>query len=315
MVSPLKIIFAGTPEFATIILAALAQTQHVIVAVYTQPDRPAGRGLKLTPSSVKSWALQHQLPVFSPLSLKEPAVQAELAAWQADVMIVAAYGLIIPQAILDLPRLGCINVHPSLLPRWRGAAPIQRSLYAGDSLTGVTIMQMEAGLDTGPMLLKREYLIGPEENAQTLHNALAHLGGEALIETLQGIAKNKITPIAQDAQKATYAHKITKQEAHLNWQRPAKELVCWVRAFNPWPVAYAYWHKQPLRIWKACALAQHHEAVPGTLLAASHLGIDIATSEGVFRLLSMQQSGGKIMPVADFYNAHHAKLIPGEIWE
>lgn len=309
-----KIIFAGTPEFAAIILAALSHTPHQIVAVYTQPDRPAGRGLKLTPSPVKSWALQHHLPVLEPVSLKDQTVQTELAAWQADVMIVAAYGLLIPQTVLDLPRLGCINVHPSLLPRWRGAAPIQRSLFAGDTLTGVTIMQMDAGLDTGPMLLRREYAIRPTDNAGTLHDTLAHLGAEALIETLQLLAENKISPAPQDAAHATYAHKITKQEAHLDWTLSAAELLCRVRAFNPRPVAYTLWHHQPLRVWEACVIHQDHHAAPGTLLAASHQGIDIATGDKILRLLSLQQPGGKTMSAADFYNARQTELLAGEVW-
>ena len=210
--SSLKIIFAGTPPFAAVALEALLQSSHQIVAVYTQPDRPAGRGLKLTPSAVKTLALQHQLPLYQPKTLKDEQEQKVLADFHADVMVVAAYGLLLPEAVLAIPRLGCINIHPSLLPRWRGAAPIQRTIFAGDKESGVTIMQMDAGLDTGPILLQREYPLAPDDTSQTLHDKLAVVGAEALIETLDLLAQDKIKPIPQDNTLATYAQKISKEE-------------------------------------------------------------------------------------------------------
>ena len=310
--SPLKIIFAGTPAFAAVALQALIHSDHEIVAVYTQPDRPSGRGLKLTASAVKELALSNQLPVYQPASLKESAAQFALTQLHADVMVVAAYGLLLPSVVLSIPRLGCINIHPSLLPRWRGAAPIQRTIFAGDAKTGVTIMQMDIGLDTGPILLQRECEMALDETSQTLHNKLAVLGAETLLETLDLLARNKLQPQAQDNSLATYAAKMSKEEALIDWEQPAMELENEIRAFNPWPVAYTSWQGQNLRIWMAKALQDVHNKTVRTILHASQDGIDIATGSGVLRLLQVQLPGGKVMPIADFYNSHHEKLIVGQ---
>lgn len=313
MVTPsLKIIFAGTPEFAAVALEALVHSSHQVIAVYTQPDRPAGRGLKLTPSPVKAVSLNYQIPVHQPTSLKDEYEQALLRGFNADVMVVAAYGMLLPATILDIPRLGCINIHPSLLPRWRGAAPIQRAIFAGDTITGVTIMQMDPGLDTGPILSQCQYVIDPTETSQTLHDELAKLGAMVLIETLNLLATDSIKAQPQNNALATYANKISKEEALIDWMQPAVELEHEVRAFNPWPVAYTSWKGQNLRIWQAKAIAKDHEVEPRTLLHASRDGIDIATGKGVLRLLQVQLPGGKAMPIADFYNARQHELVVGE---
>jgi methionyl-tRNA formyltransferase len=309
----LKIIFAGTPAFAAVALQALLESSYQVLAVYTQPDRPAGRGLKLTSSPVKALAEQHHLPLHQPMSLKGPEEQANLAHYQADVMVVAAYGLMLPLAVLHGPRLGCINIHPSLLPRWRGAAPIQRTIFTGDTETGVTIMRMDEGLDTGPMLLTQHYTLAPDETSQSLHDRLAIVGADALLETLALLAEGKLEPKPQNNALATYAHKISKEEALIDWTRPAIELEREIRAFNPWPVAYTSWQGQNLRIWQAKAIAEDQGyALPRTILEASPQGIDIATGIGVLRLLQVQLPGGKVLSAADFYNARRHELVPGQ---
>lgn len=313
MTAPLKVIFAGTPAFAKAALEKLHQSTHQVVAVYTQPDRPAGRGLKLTPSPVKEFALAHQLPLYQPASLKDPNEQRILADINADVMVVAAYGLLLPQAVLDIPRYGCINIHPSLLPRWRGAAPIQRTIFHGDRMTGVTIMQMDAGLDTGPMLLQHQYALAEDETTATLHDKMAQMGADSLVETLDMLVRGELKPQVQDNALATYANKITKEEALIDWNKPAFETECMIRAFNPWPVAHTVWQGQSLRVWMARTFEENHGKAPGTILRVSSEGIDIAAGENALRLLQVQLPGGKAMAIADFYNAKRNEFVVGEV--
>ena len=302
MSQALKIIYAGTPEFAAVALQALLDSPHQVCAVYTQPDRPAGRGRKLTASPVKQLALQHGIEVLQPLSLKDVDAQQRLAAFEADVMIVAAYGLLLPKAVLDTPRLGCLNIHASLLPRWRGAAPIQRAIEAGDRETGVTIMQMDVGLDTGDMLHKLSTPIGPNDTAATLHDRLATLGAEALLHTLNGLQQGSIQPEPQDDGQACYARKLSKAEAELDWTLPAAQLARRVMAFNPWPVAQTHLDDQVLRIWQAEALGDG-SGQPGQVIAADKQGIVVACGDGALRLTQLQLPGGKPLNAQQFLNA------------
>ena len=297
---PLRVAFAGTPEFARTALDAIASSRHPLVGVWTQPDRPAGRGRKLTPSSVKARALELGLPVHQPESLKSGEAQQAVHEARPDVMVVAAYGLILPAAVLTTPRFGCINIHASLLPRWRGAAPIQRAILAGDRDTGVSIMQMDSGLDTGDVLLERATPIGADDTAGTLHDRLAALGAAAVVEVLDHLASMKRVP--QDDSAATYAAKLTKQEAHLDWRRPAAELARAVRAYNPWPMAYTLYAGEPLRLWRAVPLTQAANAEPGRVLAAGREGLDVATGDGVLRILELQPAGGRVQTAAAFAN-------------
>ena len=307
----LKIIFAGTPDFAAQHLRALLDADLTVAAVYTQPDRPAGRGNKLTPSPVKMVATEHQLPVMQPSSLRSPEAQAELAAFDADLMIVVAYGLLLPRAVLETPRLGCINVHGSLLPRWRGAAPIQRAIWAGDQETGITIMQMDEGLDTGPMLMKTTCAIEPTDTSASMYAKLAALGPTALLDTIQALAAGTLSPEPQDSAEANYAQKLSKEEARLDWQQSAVQLERSIRAFNPWPVSYFSVAEQTIKVWEASVLAEQHAAPPGTLLRAGKEGIDVATADGVLRLLTLQPAGKKPMQAHELLNSRRDWFLIG----
>jgi len=300
----LKIIFAGTPIFAASSLQALLNSEHEVLAVYTQPDRPAGRGRKLTASPVKTLALEHDLPVLQPESLRDEQTQQALADWQADVLVVVAYGLILPKPVLVAPRLGCINVHASLLPRWRGAAPIQRAILAGDEQTGVTIMQMDVGLDTGDMLHKVVCFIENTDTAETLHNKLATLGATALCDTLELLSNGTAVPEKQNDADANYAEKLQKAEAQIDWTQSAQVLARTVHAFNPWPVAFTRVNDKNLRIWLAQAMDAASDATPGTVLTESREGIDVATGDGVLRIHQLQLPGGKTLDARQFLNAH-----------
>ncbi|MEZ6975118.1 MULTISPECIES: methionyl-tRNA formyltransferase [Aeromonas] len=307
----LKLIFAGTPDFAARHLAALLSSDHEVVAVYTQPDKPAGRGQKLTASPVKELALAHDLPVYQPASLRKEEAQAELAALGADLMVVVAYGLILPKVVLDTPRLGCINVHGSLLPRWRGAAPIQRSIWAGDAETGVTIMQMDVGLDTGAMIHKVSCPIAADETSASLYDKLAELGPQALVDTINAMAAGNIAAEAQDDALANYAEKLSKEEARIDWSMEAVAIERCIRAFNPWPISWFEVADQTVKVWQAEVITQDHGQRAGTLLKADKQGIDVATGKGVLRLLTLQPPGKKAMSVTDLLNSRRDWFEPG----
>jgi len=308
-VTPLRIIFAGTPDFAARHLQVLLDSEHQVVAVYSQPDRPAGRGQQLQASPVKQLALAHQIPVFQPKSLKKSKAQTELAALNADLMVVVAYGLILPAVVLQTPKLGCINVHGSLLPRWRGAAPIQRALWAGDLDTGVTIMQMDEGLDTGAMLSKVSLPIEATDTSATLYDKLADIGPKALLQALTDLATLQQQAVTQDDNAANYAEKLSKEEALIDFQKPAAAIEREIRAFNPWPVSYLQLGHQQLKVWQARVEAVQTNAAAGTILSADKKGIAIATADGVLVLQQLQPPGKKAMAVADFLNGR-ADLFP-----
>ncbi|MFZ1766905.1 MAG: methionyl-tRNA formyltransferase [Candidatus Nitrotoga sp.] len=299
MNSSLKIIFAGTPSFAATALEALLAQQFSVAAVLTQPDRPAGRGMRLTASPVKQLALARSLPLLQPASLKSVDVQQELANYAADVMVVAAYGLILPSALLQLPRHGCLNIHASLLPRWRGAAPIQRAILAGDDKTGVTIMQMDAGLDTGDMLLKKSCLITACDTTQTLHDKLAGLGAEAIVETLCLLEQGQLKPVPQNAAEATYAAKLSKTEALIDWSKNATEIIRAVHAYNPFPIAHTILNGVPVKIWQA-SVREEVEGEAGTVLAIEKNGIIVACGQGALCLEVLQRQNAKALPAMQF---------------
>jgi methionyl-tRNA formyltransferase len=300
--SSLKLGFAGTPDFAVPALERLA-AGHRIAAVFTQPDRPSGRGRGLHMSPVKRRALELGLTVHQPATFKTAEALETLSAAQVDALIVVAYGLILPASALRLPRWGCFNIHASLLPRWRGAAPIQRALLAGDSVTGVTIMRMEAGLDTGPMLASSRVSIEARDTAKTLHDRLAPLGAQLMAETLQGLSSGRAREVAQPDDGVTYAAKIDKAEAQIQWQRSAEEISRQVRAFIPWPMAETRFNGEQLRIWGAEALespALQGTASPGSVLTAAPEGIDVVCGSGILRILNLQLAGRKPLPAAEF---------------
>lgn len=300
----LKVIYAGTPDFAVSALQALIDSEHEVVAVYTQPDRPAGRGRKLTPSPVKKVALENEIPVYQPLNFKADEDKQALIDLNADLMVVAAYGLILPKAILDAPRLGCINIHASILPRWRGAAPIQRSILAGDKETGITIMQMDIGLDTGDMLSKSVCEINDEMTASQLHDQLMAMGGQALMDVMPAIESQQLEPIKQDESLVTYAEKLQKAEAQIDWQQSAAEIARAVRAFNAWPVSQTTYNDQVMRIWQAKVSTETTDAEPGRIISVQKKSFLVATGDGVLDVTEIQMPGKKPMPVAAFLNAH-----------
>ena len=306
MTQPLRIVFAGTPDFAVPPLDALHAAGHRLVAAYTQPDRPAGRGQSLASSPVKQRALQLGIEVKQPASLKSDEAVARLRELAPDLMVVVAYGLILPQAVLDVPRHGCWNIHASLLPRWRGAAPIQRAILAGDEATGITIMQMDAGLDTGPMLLTRGTPIGPREEGGSLHDRLAGLGAEAIVAAIDGWQAGRVAPQPQPGDGATYAAKIRKEEARIDWAQPAVLIDRQVRAFNPWPVAETTWAGKQLRVWQAEPETGElwNGANPGVVVESAAGRLVVATGAGALRLTQVQLAGKRAMPAAEFLNAH-----------
>ncbi|MFC3094206.1 methionyl-tRNA formyltransferase [Alteromonas sediminis] len=306
----MRIIFAGTPDFAARHLQALLDANYDVVAVYTQPDRPAGRGKKLKPSEVKTLALTHDLPVCQPENFKDTSAQETLAKWDADIMVVVAYGIILPRIILDTPRLGCINVHGSLLPKWRGAAPIQRAIWAGDEETGVTIMQMDAGLDTGAMLHKHAIPIEPNDTSASLYDKLSVVGPTALVEALNNVANWK--PEAQSDSQATYAKKLSKEEAKINWSLGATQLSRNVRAFNPWPVSWFELNNTAIKVWSLTVTSQSCEDYsPGEIIQAGRDGLLVATSDYAVKIEHIQIPGKKAAPFFDVYNARQAWFEPG----
>ena len=308
----MRLVFAGTPDFAATALKALIAAGHTIVGVYSQPDRPAGRGRKLQPSPVKQVALDHEIPVFQPETLKTAEAQKQLADLKPDVMIVAAYGLILPKAVLDIPTHGCLNIHASLLPRWRGAAPIQRAIAAGDAETGITIMQMDEGLDTGAMLLKSLTAIDTSDTGGSLHDRLAELGGKAIIEALELLKKGELTGEPQNDDLACYASKLSKTEGHIDWATDATTIERLVRAFNPWPGTYTDLGDQRIRIHEARALVTDSDAFPGTVVHRDRDGIDIACGNGTLRITRLQLPRSRAQSVNDLINGGKELLMPGQ---
>ncbi|WP_063345580.1 methionyl-tRNA formyltransferase [Vibrio jasicida] len=303
MSQSLRIVFAGTPDFAARHLAALLSSEHEVIAVYTQPDRPAGRGKKLTASPVKTIALEHGIPVYQPENFKSDEAKQELADLNADIMVVVAYGLLLPQVVLDTPKLGCINVHGSILPRWRGAAPIQRSIWAGDAETGVTIMQMDIGLDTGDMLKIATLPIEASDTSASMYEKLADLGPDALIDCLADIATGNAEPVKQDDELANYAKKLSKEEARINWNDDAAHIERCVRAFNPWPMSHFEAAENSIKVWQSRVTEQTSDKPAGTIVQADKTGIYVATGNGTLVLEQLQVPGKKSMSVQDILNS------------
>lgn len=308
--NPLNIVFAGTPAFTLPSLNALANSSHLIRAVYTQPDRPAGRGRTMQASPVKAWAEAREVPVYQPINFKDPKAIETLAALSPDVLVVIAYGLILPQAVLDIPRLGCINVHASLLPRWRGASPIQQALLHGDQETGVTIMQMDAGMDTGAMLTKASCSILPTDTVEDLHDRLANLAAEPLLKTLDLLATGAIQAEPQNSSLATMAPKISKEDAHINWSATAVEIERQIRAFNPWPICWTSYQEQIIRIHQA-RVVEHSSMQPGAIIAIQKTGMLVATGKNALLIEKIQFPNGKVITVLDWLNSGKNQLQPG----
>ena len=309
----LRILFAGTPEFAATHLRHLLASHHQLIGVYTQPDRPAGRGKKLTASAVKQVALANDLPLFQPASLKSAEEQTLLASHNADVMVVVAYGLLLPKAVLAAPKYGCLNVHGSLLPRWRGAAPIQRAVAAGDAQSGITIMQMDEGLDTGDMLVKAHYDLKPDETSASLHDKLMALGPPALLKALDQLQNNQLKPVTQDDSQATYAAKIAKEEAQIDWQHSPKEIERAIRAYNPFPVAYSFYRGERIKVYGAHVLANAASQAPaGTVLRFDEQGLVVQCGGGTLAIKQLQLPGKKAMDIAAIYNGNRERFVVGE---
>jgi len=311
--SPLRIVFAGTPDFAAAHLSQLLKSNHQVCAVYTQPDRPAGRGKKLQPSPVKIIAEQHDIAVFQPQSLKSSEAREQLAALEPDLMVVVAYGLLLPKAVLDIPRFGCINVHASILPRWRGAAPIQRAIQAGDQESGICIMQMDEGLDTGDVLFQSSYELSAEETGGSLHQKLMEMGCNALSQVVADYPALVQNKVAQDdlPGEPTYAAKLTKQEAKIDWCQPARNIERMVRAFNPWPVAYMLCGKERVKVWQVECLSRTSTAAPGEIICADRQGVDVQTGGGVIRLLRLQLPNSRALSVGEILNAKKERFQVG----
>ncbi len=307
----LNIIFAGTPEFSAVILQALLQSKHNVQCVYTQPDKPTGRGQRLGISATKALALQHQLPIQQPTTLKNAEAYATLAHLNPDIIIVAAYGFLIPQPILDLPKYGCLNVHASLLPRWRGASPIQQAILHQDKISGISIMQMEAGLDTGDVLKTADCPIYKKDTSQELHDRLAPLGATTLLETLDLLEEGKLSPLKQDDTLATYAPKITKANARIDWTETTATIQAKIQAYSPWPIAFTHFNEKTIRIYQSTPIDSTNTLEPGTILSADKSGIQVTTGDGVISLLILQMPGGKKLGVADLLNAKSAIFASG----
>lgn len=309
----MRIVFAGTPDFSVPCLQALIDSEHEVVAVYTQPDRPKGRGRQLTPPPVKVVAEAAGIPVLQPENFKEAATVEQLRAWQPDYLVVVAYGLLLSEAVLAIPNQRPINVHASLLPRWRGASPIQQAILAGDAETGVTIMEMVKKMDAGDQLHQLACPIAATDTSQSLHDKLSQLGARALLEYLQRPAS--FLPISQEESAVTYAGKISKEQAQLDWQKPAVILEREVRAFTPWPIAQLRWKEQTWRVWQASARTEAVEQAPGTVLAVSTAGIEVATAAGVLRIERWQRPGGKPVTIRDHLNAASQQPVVGDVFE